>query len=805
MTILKQDIQSSPPHTNLPIQLTSFIGREAQIARLKSLLLPPLPQASAGSPNRLVTIVGPGGAGKTRLAQEVAADLTTNFADGVWLVELAPFSEESLVERTIASVLGLHEEVDISLLKILTDFLRDKHLLLILDNCEHLLKKCAALSHFLLQAGPHLQILVTSREALKIEGETVWSLPPLTMPTLQGLDPAAPPAGLVAHLLQSETVQLFVERALAVQPEFELTAHNATALLEVCQRLDGLPLAIELAAARVKMLTLEQIATRLKDVFRLLNKGNREQLPRQQTLRALIDWSYQILTEDEQAIFQRLAIFAGGWTLEAAQVVCRGRSQLQAHILELLAQLANKSLVVATETADGQTYYRMLETIRQFALEKLVASNYHEEVSHRHAAYFLQFAEEAEPKLRGFEQMQWLHELEMAHDNLRAALQWALQRPAALAPEIELGVKLASTLWWFWWRRGHLLEGRRWLETALTKSWVARIWLPPPILAKCVHALGGLAYHMSDYEVAKENWDKSLKLKEELGDKVGMSYALNNLGEMAQRQGDYRAALLLHHQSLELKRQTGDRWGTAYSLNEIGTISQRQGDYAQAKTLLEEGLALFEETGHRHGVARSYHNLGKVALCLGDYHEATALHQRSQAEFVQLGERGGLADGLNSLGLLALFAGQAAQARALLQESLAIFQEVGDRWGISYALNDLGLCSLVQGDYPEAVRFFQQSLALKHKLKDKESIAWTLEGLALAAALQNELLRSAYLFGAVEHLRAKLGAPTPPPNHTLYQNLLLPAVNLTTSPEFKSAHQQGRQLGLEQAITYAMT
>jgi predicted ATPase len=780
---------------NLPIQLTSFVGREAQIKEVENLI-------HAHREKRLITIATTGGAGKTRLSLEVAARELECFEDGVWFVELAALTPQQPIEPSLATVLDIHETAEQTLLESLTTFLHDKHALIILDNCEHVMFQCAQLAKALLAECRHLQILTTSREALGLPCEIVWSLPPLAMPSLADLQAAD---DKVAFLLNYEAVQLFVERARAVQSAFVVTEQNAPAVLELCQKVDGLPLAIELAAARVKMLTVEQIVIRLKDAFKLLIKGNPDQLPRQQTLRALIDWSYHLLTRHETLLFQRLAIFAGGWSLEAAEIVCRGGGLSQDEIGELLEQLVNKSLVVKTETSQHETYYRLLETIRQYASEALQASNYYETTARNHGEYFLQFAETAEPKLRSFEQKLWLHRLELNHDNLRTALHWFLERPNASTPEIERGTRLAGALWWFWWRHGHLVEGRKWLEAALSKTWVGSVWLPKPVLAKCTHGLAGLAYHMSDYETARRMWEDSLKLKRELGDAQGISYTLNNLGEMAQRQGDYRLSIALHEESLAIKRHTtGDRWGAAYSLNEMGTIVQRQGDYARAKTMLEEALALFEETGHRHGVARSYHNLGKVELCLGNAHKAVTLHERSQIEFEELGERSGIADALDSLGLLALFDHNAAHAEDLLRKALTIFQEVGDRWGVSYALNDLGLTALFQSDYGRAEDYFRQSLALKQKLNDKESIAWTLEGLAVLAILTNDRARAGYLWGGAERLRTKLGTPTPPANRRFYDELLVNIPDACTDFIFVQSRQNSERAGLEQVLQFAM-
>src|SRR5579884_1061615 len=436
----------SPETTNLPVQLTSFIGREKEMEEIKRLL----------SRTRLLTLTGSGGCGKTRLAAQVGADLLADFADGVWLVELAAIADPALVPQTVASTLGIREEPGQRLLETLQQHLKPKSLLLLLDNCEHLSAACAQLAETLLQACPNLRILASSREALGIAGELAYRVPSLSLPELPRLPSAE--AALVPALARCEATRLFVERAALSYPGFALTEQNAPAVAQVCVRLDGIPLAIELAAARIKVLSADQIAARLDDRFRLLTGGSRTALPRQQTLRALIDWSYDLLSEAERTLLRRLSVFAGGWTLEAAEAVC------SADALHLLTSLVDKSLAVYEEQA-GEARYRLLETVREYARDRLLESGEMEEVRERHFAFFLRMAEEIEPKLTGLEQAAWLDRLEGEYDNLRAASGWAL----SAAEGAQAGLRLAGALWRFWEIRGHIDEGRGRLKNALDR------------------------------------------------------------------------------------------------------------------------------------------------------------------------------------------------------------------------------------------------------------------------------------------------------------------------------------------------
>ncbi|MGH2352814.1 MAG: ATP-binding protein, partial [Chloroflexota bacterium] len=413
------------PH-NLPLQLTSFVGRERELPAVRDLL----------AEHRLVTLTGPGGTGKTRLALQVAADVLPAYPDGVWLVALAALADPALVPHAVAQAVGVREEPGRPLLGTLADALRPKRLLLVLDNCEHLLDACAHLADALLRACPHLRVLATGREALGIAGETAWRVPSLGLPDARHLPP-------VEVLSQYEAVRLFIDRALAVQPGFRVTNQNALAVVQVCARLDGIPLAIELAAARVRVLPVEQLLVRLEDRFRLLSGGSRTALERHQTLRAAVDWSYDLLTEPENAVFARLAVFAGGFTLDAAEAVCAGDGIEAVEVLDLLTHLVDKSLAVVDEQPDGTARYRLLETLRHYAREKLAAREEADTVRAQHATHYLALAEQADPELRGPRGAGWLDRLRRDLDNMREALAWA-----EAGGEAELGLRLAAALLW---------------------------------------------------------------------------------------------------------------------------------------------------------------------------------------------------------------------------------------------------------------------------------------------------------------------------------------------------------------------
>ncbi len=721
---------------NLPQQVTSFIGREKEVTEVRALL----------EKSRLVTLTGSGGSGKTRLALQAAAEILDGSGDGVWLVELAALTDPGLVPQTVANVLGLREEAGKSLTQSLAEHLKSKFLLLVLDNCEHLLDACASLADALLRNCPNVLIVATSREGLGIAGETTYRVPSLSLP-----DPTQPQTP--ESLSHYESVRLFIERAVQVKTGFNVTKQSALALASICHRLDGIPLAIELAAARVRSLTVEEVNQKLDQRFRLLTGGSRTALPRQQTLRSLIDWSYDLLNESEKAILCRLSVFSGGWTLEAAEKVCSGGVVEEWEALDLLTSLADKSLVVA-EQRDGVTRYRLLETVRQYARDRLLEIGEGETWRDKHLAYFLELGEESEPHLAGAQQQTWLDRLEREHDNIRAALEWSSE---VTDPGV-LGLRLAGAIWRFWAVRGYLLEGRA--------------------------CLAGLL------DAVQSTAAGAVRTK-----------ALNGAGVLAYEQGDYAAARTLHEESLGIRRELGDWWGIAESLNSLGILTYQQGDLLDALALYEESLAIRWDLGDRRGIAMSLNNLGNLAYEQGDYPTARAHYEESLTMKRELGDRRGIAISLNNLGNLAYDQGDYPAAWALYEESLAISRELGNRWGIAMSLNNLGNLAYDQGDYPAARTLYDESLAIKRELGDRPGVAESLEGLASFAALADPS-RAARMWGAAEKLREDLGASLPPNERLRYERHVGAAP--TDDAAFQLAWLEGRAMTLELAIEYAL-
>lgn len=695
---------------NLPQQTTSFIGREKQVEEVKARL----------GKTRLLTLTGAGGSGKTRLSLQVAADLLTGDGDGVWLVELAALTDPALVPGTIASVLGIKEQTSQPIQQTLVEALRTKRLLIVLDNCEHLVAACASLAADLLRSCPDVHLLASSREPLNVSGEQTYRVPTLMLP-----DPRQPQT--VESLSQFEAVRLFIERAQAVQPSFALTNANAPAVAQVCFRLDGIPLAIELAAARVRSLSAEEISRRLDHRFRLLTGGSRDTLPRQQTLRALIDWSYDLLTEPEKALLRRLSVFAGGWTLSAAEAVCADEPVEDWEVLDLLTALVDKSLVVAEPAGDG-TRYRLSETVRQYSGDRLAESG--EAMGGRAAACFLALAEEAAPQLTGPDQAAWFSRLEAEHDNLRASLAWKEQS----ADGREDSLRLAAALWRFWFVRGHLSEGRLWLDRALAAASggeASAAW------AKALQGAGNLAWSQGDYGGARALHEECLALFRQLGDQKGIASALGNLGLVASHQGDFAWAQTLHEECLALSRQSGEQQSIASALGNLGWVAQCQSDFAAARALYEECLTLFRHQGDQKGIANVLGNLGLVALYQGDHAGASALYEESLTLSRQLRDQKGIANALCNLGSMALYQGDYWGARALHDESLTLFRGLGDQQGIANALSNLGWVAQGQGDFAEAQALHEECLTVSRQLGDQQGVAAALGNLGIVAFYQD--------------------------------------------------------------------
>jgi non-specific serine/threonine protein kinase len=727
------------PGNNLPVPLTSFVGRAKEIAEVRKLL----------AETRLLTLTGSGGCGKTRLALKVAMDVLDAFPNGVWFIDLSPLSDPALVPQAIASVFDLRQVSDTPITILLHNFLRDKNLLLILDNCEHLTQASAGLADSLLQTCPALEILATSREVLNVSGETLYRIPSLPL-----ADPEPLPS--LDTLAQTDAIRLFVERVRSVRTDFSLTDQNAPSVAQICARLDGMPLAIELAAARVKMLSVEQIAERLDDRFRLLTTGSRTAPSRQQTLRATMDWSYALLSVQEQRLLNRLSVFAGGWSLEAAEAVSGEKNHLSESTLDLLSHLADKSLVIVEER-DGASRYRMLETIRQYALEKLAEADEVEWTRNRHLDFFLHLAEEARPNLNGPDPLKWLRRLDVEHDNLRFAVRTAQEHKATAK-----GLRLVSALGKFWQARGFLSEGRA----------LAALFLAPSdgmdsstklIRIQVLIQTGWFAVLQNDYAMGDSLLNESIALCQELGDETGVAQALVFLGFVAFNQGNTTLAHSRIDKAVALLTPQGDKRTLASAFNFLGMVFREEGDYGAARALMEEALGLRRALEEKGAIASSLNDLGATAFAQGD-----------------------------------------PSAESLLETSLEMRRELEDRFGIPRCLHDLGAVALGGDDLAHAYTRFSEALADFRDQGDKRNAIKCLEGLAGVAAAAGQIVQAARLLGAAQFAREAIGVPLPITWRANYDRALSVVRKRLDQATFASAWAEGRAMSLEQAMEYIL-
>jgi predicted ATPase len=804
---------------NLPAPTTALIGREREVAAVCTLLRRP--------DVRIVTLTGPGGTGKTRLALHIASELLDPtaspslpsrpeqrgeglFLDGVWFVALAPIHDPNLVIPTIAQALGVRETSGLALLTALKSELRERRLLLALDNFEQIVEAAPLVSE-LLEAAPGLKALITSREVLKLYGEREFSVPPLGLPDLDHLPPCE-------QLAKYEAIRLFVERAQSVRADFAITSANARAIAEMCARLDGLPLALELAAARSKLFTPEKLLAQLTSRLKLLTGGARNLPERQRTLRGAIDWSYNLLDEGERALFRRLAVFAGGCTLEAAEAVANADSDLAFDVLDGLAALIDKSLLRQIDDEWGEARFVMLETIREYALEKLAQSDETATALDRHLRFFLTFLENLIPKLQDQPPAARWSRIETENDNFRTALTWS----QAEAADHETGLRLAVALSPFWNARGYYIEGRQWLETALEQNPDAQIVLR----ARGLRTVGTLVQFQGDYAAARRRFEDSLALHQALGEKggtavllrdlgwidffqgyraaaqahfeeslalcrdighqSGIAQALRGLSRVAAAQGDLLKARALLEESLVICRERSDTLGIAGSRSELASIARSQGDLATARALLEENLATWREYGDKPGIAGTLGNLATVSSLQRDWEQAAQLFEESLALYHQMGDKrsiawvlsnmgnmaleqhndtkaqgyfeacrdlfravgeiGSTANQLQRLGRLAIKRGDYGQATAYFEEGLTLYRELDDRSGIARALRHLGLAAQDQGDNERATALCEESLALFRSLGDQRGIAWATESLGFVARKQGDHIRAAMYY-----------------------------------------------------------
>ena len=730
--------------SNLPIQPTAFVGRGKEVAAVKEVL--------GRQDVLLVTITGPGGVGKTRLGLKVAEELVDQFPAGVCFVPLAAVTDPRLITSLIAQTLRVRETGGQAPLENLKEHLRNslrKPMLLLLDNFEHLVSAAPMVGE-LLAIGPDLKILVTSRAPLHVYGEDEFPVPPLALPDA----PSLPPLDV---LTQYSAVALFIQRAAAVKPDFALTQDNALAVTEICARLDGLPLAIELAAARVKLLPPSALRTRLESRLHLLTGGSRDLPARQQTLRGAIDWSYDFLNAAEQKLFRRLAVFVGGCTLEAVEAVCNTRNDLGLDPLEGMASMVDNNLVRQVDQAEEESRFVMLETIREYALEKLAASGEEAPTRRAHAAYCLVLAEEGAAEGTDEQGMGSLDRFEIEHDNFRAALEWLIE-----SEDTEWGLRLGLALFRFWEMREYLAEGRDRLGKLLQ--------------------LGGAAAPTK-----------------------ARSRALFAAGVLAGEQGDYASADTLIQASLEIARELKDKQGIAVSLNALAVHARDRGDIAAARSLLEESLVLWRESGDRRAVARSLSNLANVLTLEGNFARARLLYEDCLSIFRELGDQTGIAWSLNHQGDVASDQGDAAAARSLYEESLATFRELGDRRGIAGSLADLGNLARDQKDFDVAHSLYRESMRMFQELDHKRGVARLMECFACSAAAQLAPERSLRLAGAAAALRQTLGAPLTPGEQAKLERGLEPARQALTNAEGATAWLSGWALPLEKAVEEALT
>jgi len=770
----------------LPIPPTSLVGREREATEAARLL------RDAGV--RLLTLTGPGGVGKTRLGLSIAADAAPRFPDGVVLLALAAVHDPALVPLAIAQALGLRDAGAGEALESAIAALREKELLLLLDNFEQILPAAPDIAA-LLAACPRLVVLVTSREALRLRGEHELPVPPLALPDRERRAPD--------ELARYAALDLFLQRARAVRPGFELTVENGAAIAEICRRLDGLPLAIELAAARVKLLPPRALLARLEHRLRVLVGGARDLPARQQTMRDAIAWSYELLSGAEQALFRLLAVFEGGCTLEAAEAVCSAAAPDgdgdALDVLQGLTALADKSMLRAGDDAAGEARVGMLETVREYGLEQLEAAGQAEAARRAHAAYYLSLAEEAEPELRGAAQVEWLERLDAEWANLRAALEWLLRQG-----ELTNGLRLAGALRRFWLVRGYPSEGRGWLERLLQRAEAEGVAVPAMARAKALNAAGVLAWSQGDYARAVTLCEAALALYRAGDDTEGMALSLNHLGFVAADQGESSHAAALLTESLRLYRRLDDTWGIARTLGDLGVMAAQQGDFAEATRLLEESLPLRRGLGNKRGIAVALSNLGNVAVDQGDYRRATALFEESVLLARELGNKKGIALSLNSLGDVAAAQGAAERAAALYEESLALFRALGDKWGTALTLDDLGALAVERQDYARAAALYEESLLLRRDGGDRQGVSASLQGLARVAAEVGQHVRAARLLGAAAALREAIGAPRPPAERRDYERtegLVRVALDATA---FDEAWTSGRALSPQDAVALGL-
>jgi predicted ATPase/DNA-binding CsgD family transcriptional regulator len=778
------ELEQATKH-NLPTQLTLLIGREQEVEAACIFLRQP--------DVHLLTLTGIGGVGKTCLGLKIATDLVKDFSDGVCFVSLASISEPDLVIPTIAQKLGLREPGGQSFFELLAAYLFEKHLLLFLDNFEQVIDAAPALTE-LLEGCPSLKILVTSREVLRVRGEQEFPVLPLGLPNLlHQLEPE--------YVSQYAAVVLFLQRAQSFNPDFQITTANAKTIASICVHLDGLPLALELAAARLKLLSPQALLTRLEHRLLLLTQGSRDAHIRHQTLRNTLQWSYDLLDAQEQCLFRRLAVFVGGCTLRAIEATYNPPSDEMMSVLDGVASLLDKNLLQQVSTrSDEEPRLMMLETIREYGLECLTVSGELELIRRSHANYYLTLAEEIELKSGDPQQAKWLKQLEREIDNLRAAMRWSLEQVDTIhntGDRREMALRFGVALQSFWIVHSHWSEGRTFLELALAASEGIVI----SVRAKVLEAAASLAVYQIDHDRGETLCRECLAQCRDRGDMKGTAFSLGLLGTIAWQKGDFAVACALMEESLALYKEVGDKKDIASLLTCLGQLATPQGEYAKALAYLEESLAMERELGDARGIAISLFSLAlTLFVSRGDPATVHSMLEESLALSNELGDKASIAHCLSHLGLVTLQQGDVAIARKVSSESLVLHREMGNRWGISWVLSISARIEALKGDHTTALALYEESLEIARKIGSKLNIAMCLEGMANVLAVGRYPVRAVQLWGAAEALRESIGAPIWPIERASYEISVTATRTLLGERAFLTAWAKGRTTSLEQTL-----
>lgn len=768
------DSSARQPLTNLPAPLTTFIGREKEQAGIIRLT----------KKHRLVTLTGPGGVGKTRLSIKVGEQVLGDYPNGIWLIELASLNDPALLPQTVMALFGPAAQANWSPTENLINFLRAKTILLNLDNCEHLLEACARLADTLLKSCPSLKILATSREALGISGEAAYPVPSLGLPDLEQW---------LENFRGCESVRLFEERAQLAKMDFALTLDNASSVAQICQRLDGIPLAIELAAGQVNKFSADQIATKLAESFNLLTGGSRTALPRQQTIRASIEWSWNLLSAAERVLLRRLSVFAGGWIMESAESVCSGNGIEKKQVADLLSQLVAKSLVVANQELERERRYHLLETIRHYAHEKAVEADEKEAICLQHLKYFLELSEEIEPGLNGPQQAEWFVRTGEELHNLRAALAWAAKT------DVEVGLGLAGGLGGRFWERTDVRDGVHWLTEFLQKPESLAF---PRARAKAFYVQGRLLAQLYQLDQAAAAAEECLALSRAYQDQQGEIGSLVILAGILAVSGNIVKALELGQQALALAELIGDTRRMAFVLNHLSLYDV---DLTQALAYSQQATSLFRQLEDWSSLAGSLATGGTKAMLNGDLPLAEKYVTESISLSRGLNNKPVSINGLIIYGRIAFLRGDYEQARASLQESIAISQDIGHRVFYLWSRAQLGYIRLRQADLFEARAIFSETLSDFQNDHIEIGVIYTLEGMARLAVVAGNPDQATHLLGWADTARKKVGDHTRPPIEQSDVDRDIAACRLTLGEvAFSNAYQAGRGMTLEQAVAYAL-